>query len=126
MKINVSIPDDLFEQYVKIWGVPGIYSQIRKVLDLCKDFEKSDRYIVLSGDGRRAIEQVFQTTVDDQAKLVKLVQNMNSVKLGDVHMEFSQDQLERLKAQAGFHGRTTEQFIKETVDELKSMMLEKV
>lgn len=126
MKINLSIPDDLFEQYVKQHGLPGTYSRMREAIDAYKDVKPSDRVVLLGGDVRRAIEAVFQTTLDSPEKLLKLIQNMNSVKIGDVQMEFSSDQLERLKAQAGFHGRTLEQYIKETVAELKESMLERV
>ncbi len=126
MKFNISIPDELFETYVKNYGLPAAYGRMRQALELCKDIQASDRVILVSGDNRRAIEAIFQTTVDSAEKLVKLTQNLNSVHLGNVSMDFSEDQLQRLKAQAGFHGRTTEQYIRETVTELKEAMLERV
>jgi len=126
MKFNISIPDELFESYVKRYGLPAAYSRMRQALELCKDIESNDRVFLVGGDNRRALEAVFQTTLDSASKLVKLTQNMNTVKLGNVDMQFSEDQLQRLKMQASFHGRTTEQFIKETVTELAAAMLERV
>lgn len=125
MKINLSIPDELFEIYVKKFGLPAAYNRMRQAIEIFKDVEASDRAIVVAADNRRAIEAVFQTTIDDAPKLVKLIQNMSRVSLGNVNMEFSSDQLARMEAQAGFHGRTLEQYIRETVKELKETMLER-
>lgn len=126
MKVNVSIPDSLFEQYVKQYGLPAAYNRMRQAIDLCKDVQVNDRTILVTGDNRRALEEVFQTTIDDATKLVKLVQNVTRVTLGGVDMKFSDDQLQRLDMQAKFHGRTTEQYIRETVQELAATMLERV
>lgn len=126
MIVKLTMPDKLFEKYVIKWGLPNAYRKMNDAVELCQDIEKGDRTILLSGDNRRAIEAIFQTTVDDATKLVRLVQNMSRVSLGGVPMEFTSDQLERLGAQAGFHGRTLETYMRETVDELKAAMLERV
>lgn len=126
MKVNITMPDSLFEEYVVKFGLPGAYGKMREAIEAYKDVKKDDRVILLAGDARRAIEAIFQTTLDNPEKLIKLIQNMNSVKLGGVDMEFTSDQMERLAAQAGFHGRTPEQYIRETVMELKATMLERV
>lgn len=126
MLINLKIDDALMEAYVQKWGIPGCYSQMKQAIAAYRDVDKSDRVLLLSGDARRAVEHVFQTTLDTPEKLVKLVQNMNTVKVGNVDMEFSQDQLERLQMQASFYGKTTEEYIKEQVAEIKYAMLEKV
>lgn len=126
MKVNVSMPDELFEKYVVKYGLPGTYARMRAAIELCQDLEKDDRAVILCGDNRRAIEKVFQTTVDNPEKLVKLTQNLSRVALGGVDMEFTSAQLERLQMQATFHGRTLEQYIRETVIELRDAMLEKV
>lgn len=125
MMVNLKMPDPLFEEYVKKWGVPGLYRKMAQAIEFFKDVDKNDRPVLLAGDDRRAIEKIFQTTIDDSSKLVKLVQNMSRVSLGGVDMEFTSDQLERMKAQAGFHGRTLETYMRETVEELKAAMLER-
>lgn len=126
MKINLSIPDELFETYVKKFGLPAAYNRMRQAIEIFKDVEVSDRAIVVAADNRRAIEAIFQTTIDDAPKLVKLIQNMNTIKLGNVEMGFTAEEYARLQMQATFHGRTLETFVREMVMELKDMMLEKV
>lgn len=126
MKFNLSIPDELFETYVRNYGLPNAYARMRQAMEFCKDIQVNDRVVVLAGDNRRALEAVFQTTVDSPEKLIKLTQNLSHVALEGVNMNFSADQLERLKMQATFHGRTLEQFIREQVEEIKATMLERV
>lgn len=126
MKVNITMPDSLFEEYVVKFGLPAAYAKMREAIEAFRSVKKDDRIVMLAGDERRAIEAVFQTTVDDAKKLVRLCQNMNTVKVGGVEMAFSADQLERLAAQASFYGRTTQEYIREQVDEIKAAMLEKV
>lgn len=125
MKVNLSMPDELFEKMVKVHGIPACYRKMTQAIELCQDIEKSDRAIIVAADHRRALEAIFQTTIDNPEKLVRLTQNMNTVKVGDVDLAFSSDELARISAQAGFHGRTTQQFIIEMVTEIKDRMLEK-
>lgn len=126
MKVQVSIPDSLFEKYVKQYGLPAAYARMRQAMEMCQDIQVNDRVVLVAGDHRRALEAIFQTTLDDATKLVKLVQSLSRITLGGVEMQFSPDQLDRLAMQATFHGRSTEQYIRETVAELSAAMLERV
>jgi hypothetical protein len=126
MMFQFKLPDETFEIYVKKFGVPGCYAAMKQAVEAYKDVDREDRVLLISGDTRRALEAVFQTTIDDGAKLVRLTQNLNSVRIQDVNMQFSSDQLERLQAQAGFYGRTLEQYVREQVKEIAETMLERV
>lgn len=126
MYVRLKISDDLMDKYSKKFGLTGAYDMMRRAIEQYQDVDKDDRVVLLGGDNRRAVEAIFQTTVDDSAKLVKLVQNMNSVKLGNVEMGFTADEYARLSMQATFHGRTLETFVREMVTEIKDRMLEKV
>lgn len=126
MIVKLKISDETYEQYVTKFGVQGADNTMQRAIEAYKDVDKSDRVVLLGGDARRAIEAVFQTTIDSPEKLLTLVQNMARVHIGDVHVDFTTDQLERLQAQAGFYGRTLLEYMKEQVNEIKSAMLEKV
>lgn len=125
MKVNLHVSDDTFELYTLKFGLPGLYNKMKEAIEAYKNVDKADRVVLLAGDQRRAIEAVFQTTIDNPDKLVRLIQNMSRVSLGGIQMDFTADQLERMAAQAGFHGRTLETYMRETVDELKAAMLER-
>lgn len=126
MKVNITIPDELYEVYIKKFGVPNAFARMRAAIEAFQGVDKNDRVILIASDDRRAIEAVFQTTIDNSAKLVKLIQNLNVVKLGNVEMSFTADELARIEMQAAFHGRTPDVFTREMVEELKLRMMEKV
>ncbi len=126
MKVHITIPDSLYEKYVIKWGVPTIYRKFSEAIEFMKDVEKNDRPFLVCGDERRAIEAVFQTTIDNAQKLHKLVVNLSKVTIGDVRIPFTSDELARIQMQASFHGRTAEKYIEETLTEIKQRFMEEV
>lgn len=126
MKLNLQIEDRLFEVYESRFGTPKLYAKIKQAIEAFANVPDNDRVLMLYGPERKAIEAIFQTTLDTPEKLVKLVESMASIKLHDVELRFTDDELKRLKMQSTFHGRTMEQFVLEMMHELKSKMLEQV
>lgn len=126
MKISLHLPDELFEHYVKVWGIPNCYNKMKEAVAAMKDMKQHDRYLIICGDVRRDIEATFQTTLDTPDKLAKLVKNLNSVKIEDVEMRFTPDELARIDMQASFHGRDRDTYIREMITEIKDRFLEKV
>lgn len=126
MKINITIPDSTFDIYAEKYPGPKVYDKFKEAIELCKDIEVNDRVLILNGDTRRALEAIFQTTMDTTEKLLRQTKMLNEVSIQDVAMEFSPEELTRIDAQAGFHGRTRKQFIIEMATEIKNAMLEMV
>lgn len=126
MKVNITIPDELYETFVKKYGVPKCFSRMRQILNEMKDVPDGERYIILSGDDRRAIEAIFDKPVQDSKELAKLVKRLNAVNVHGQVMDFTVDELERIDTQAQFHGKTREDFIQWMIRDLKDMMLDKV
>jgi hypothetical protein len=126
MQLKFNISDQLYENYVLRFGVQGTYQRMRKVLEEMQNVDPNDRYFLVSGDNRRAIEAVFQTTIDDGAKLAKLLRRLNAVSIEGAEMTFTTDELERIDMQATFHGRTREQFLVEQIEEIKQRFLEQI
>ena len=126
MVINLKLSDELFEHYVKKYGLPKAYQMMKKAVEQMKDVDENDRYLLIAGDIRRDIEKTFQTTLDSGEKLAKLCHNLSVVSIGGIEHQFTPDELARLDMQATFHGRTREVFIKEMIDEIAARMLEQV
>lgn len=123
---QLKIDDDLFEHFVRKFGIPKCYTMMKKAIAAMKDVDDHDRYLMIAGDDRRAIEEVFQTTIDTPEKLARLIGNLNKVKIGGIEHGFSADELARLDMQATFHGRTREVFLREMIKEIADRMLEQV
>lgn len=126
MQLKFNIGDNLYEQFVLKFGVQGTYQRMRKILEEMVSVDPNDRYVILAGDPRRAIEKIFGTTIDDGPKLAKLVTRLNSVEIAGASMEFTDDELARIDMQAIFHGKPRQQFILEMVGEIKDRMLEQI
>lgn len=126
MKVNITISDDLYEEYVKKFGVPGCFAQMTRAITVFKDVDKSDRYVFLAGDARRAVEAVFQTTIESGEDLAKKLATLNRFKIGGVDIAFDVGELQRIDSQAGFHSRSRDQFIREMAEEIKNLMLDKI
>ncbi len=123
MKLSFNVPDQVYEKYVVKFGVSGAYQRMRKVLEEMQDVDPSDRYILVAGDDRRAIEKIFQTTIETASGLAKKVARLNAVNIEGARMDFTSDELERIRDQASFHGRTFEAFLIEMLSEMKDRML---
>jgi hypothetical protein len=126
MVVNLKMSDEIFEHYVKKYGLPKTYQRMKAAIEAFKDVDESDRYIFLHGEARLAIEAVVQTTIDDGRKLAKLIKNMSMFKIGGVEISFTDDELARLDMQATFHGRDRDTFVREMATEIKSRMLEQI
>lgn len=126
MIINLKLPDDLYDQYLKKFNAPKHYLRMKQAIEAFLPIGDGDRYLILHGKERQAIESEFQTNLDTPEKLLKLIKNLKSVKINGVEVNFSDDEMARLKMQADFHGRTPDQYILEMIDEIRLRMLEKV
>lgn len=126
MIINLTIPDDLYTIYLNKYGTPKLYAKLKEAIDLFKDVEAHDRVLVLSGENRRQIEHLLQTTIDSPEKLIRQIKLLNEVSVQDVAIEFTPEELARIEAQAGFHGKTRKAFIVDMIEEIKGVMLEHV
>lgn len=126
MQLRFNIGDSLYEQFVLKFGVQGTYQRMRKILEEMVSVDPNDRYIIITGDPRRAIEKVFETTLDTPEKLVKLIQRLNEVSVEGVAMTFTTEELARIDQQAVFQGKTREAFLLNMLSDVKNYMLDQV
>lgn len=126
MIINLKIEDALYDRYLTNFGAPKHYAQMKRAIEEFSGIKFADRALILHGEGRKAVEAEFQTTLDSAEKLLSLVKSLKMVKIHGVEINFTPDELARLEMQAKFHGRTTDGFIREIITEIKDRMLEKV
>ena len=126
MIINLKIEDTLYDHYLTRFSAPRHYVQMKRAIEAFSNIDFGDRVLILAGNDRKALEHEFGTILENPEKLLRLVKNLKSVKIGGVEVNFSDDEMARIAMQADFHGRTTEQFIKEMIDEIKGRMLETV
>lgn len=126
MDIKLRVDDRLYDEYLTKHGSPLHYKMMKQAIEAFTQVKNGDRFLLLHGDDRRSIEAIFQTTLDTPEKLLNLIKKMNNFKIEGVEINFDEAELARIATQASFHGRTTEQFIKEMAQEIKDRMLERI
>lgn len=126
MQLKFNLSDNVYEQFVLKFGVQGTYQRMRKILEEMVSVDPNDRYIIITGDPRRAIEKVFETTLDTPEKLVKLIQRLNEVSVEGVAMTFTTEELARIDQQAVFQDKTREAFLLNMLSDVKNYMLDQV
>jgi hypothetical protein len=126
MRVTVTVPDEKYDEMVAKWGETTLPKRWLEAMIAFKEVKLGDRALVIHGKTRQDIEAQFETTLETPEKLLKLVSAMNRVKIGDLELKFTEDELARLQMQATFHGRTLEVFIMEMIAEIKARMLEQV
>jgi hypothetical protein len=125
MKITLTVPDELYEGYLRqAKNLPVKADMLMvKALQQLAGVIPDDRAILLQGDERRAIEEVFQTTVDSAADLVRKVRLASAVKIGEVSRPLTPGEASMLASQAGFHGQSVEAYVKTSVDKVMEQLL---
>lgn len=126
MIINLKIEDSLYDHYLTKFGSPGHWNQMKRAIEAFSNIGSGDRTLILAGEARKALEKEFGTLLETPEKLLRLVKNLKSVKIHGIEVSFTDDELARIASQASFHGRSTETYIIEMINELKGRMLESV
>jgi hypothetical protein len=116
MRVELTIKDDR----------QAVNKEIKRILETFVGVGHEDRYFVVEGDDRRALEAVFQTTIQDAKELVKKVQNMSIFGIGDATRPLTDGESIQLAEQAVFWGQTPAEFIKTTMDRVLDETLNRV
>ncbi len=112
---------DLVSIKVPRWVAQDIAVQVKS--PMITPAPNNERIITLKGKHRQAIEALFQTTIESPEQLVDKVRRLCLVKINGVEYTFTADELARFEMQAKFHGRTTEIFMAEMMQNVVGRML---
>lgn len=126
LKVSVDMPQETYDKLLKRAGSKddkGVSSFAARVLGRFGDVPDSDRVIVVRNEGRKKLEELIQTTIEDEDQLVNLVRNLCMVKIGTVEYPLSPAQTIALTEQAMFHGWDVQQYIKMTTDRVFNELL---
>lgn len=127
MKLTIQLDDDVYEQALEVHkNKAGVEKAILKGFGLIKDIDPNERFFIITGEVRKGIEKVVQTTVADGPSVLRHLINMSKVKIGSVDRSFTADELIRLNTQAAFHGWTPERFLELTSDEAIRYVMDRI
>lgn len=126
LKVTLDIPQETYDKILKHAGTKddkGVSSLATRILGRFGDVPDSDRVIVVRNEGRKKLEEMIQTTIEDEEQLVNLVRNLSMVQIGHVEYPLSPAQTIALTEQATFHGWDVRDYIKLTTDRVFGELL---
>lgn len=126
LRVTLDLPQETYDKLLKRAGSKddkGVSGFAARVLGRFGDVPDSDRVIVVRNEGRKKLEEMIQTTIEDEDQLVNLVRNLCMVKIGTVEYPLSPAQTIALTEQAKFHGWDVQQYIKMTTDRVFNELL---
>ena len=132
MRVVIDLSDDLYAALCKRSkcakdAKPDKAAVNTRIREILKEFNEvgSDglRYFIVAGDDRRAIERIFETTVEDAQQLVQRVTNMSVVQVGGYHRELTDTESRLIQAQAEFWSEDVQAYLKRITDEALNVAL---
>ena len=94
----------------------GACLEAAKTLNAFGHVPVADRILYIPTTQRRELEKIFQGPITTAEELVPLVQRLANIKFGEVTYVLTPGQAAALAEQARFHGKTTEDWVKFTLD----------
>lgn len=101
MFVNVQIPDEVYARYAERKPERpqvALADTLREFVGLVP----GERRLVLSEAALRALVGLYQDTIEDEAKLLKLIKRDREVNLAGLEIPLTEAQRRRLKAQSAF------------------------
>lgn len=101
MILPLKISDDIFQKYVK-HNPQNPQKAMQDQLVRYADEDPGDRVTVLSQEQRRRLERLHQLPFEDGETLVKWVERLANVRIGEVNVPLTAGQIKRLEGEAKF------------------------
>lgn len=120
MKLEIQIDDDVYKEYQRQAGRrrTSVAALLAEQVARFKDFNTTDRVFVVTPPVRERLEEIFARQLQGDAALVELVERLASIKLGEVRVEATPQQLEELQRYAEKSGKTFEEVCQERFREV--------
>lgn len=120
MKLEIQIDDDVYKTYQRNAGRRKLSVGALMVEQLARfqDFNTTDRVFVVGPQARARLEEIFSRQLQDDRALVELVERLADIKVGEVRVEATPQQLEELRRLADKSGKTFEDACQERFREV--------
>ncbi len=116
MVVTLSLPDELYQEYVK-FNPANPHKAIVKQLERFKDAKQSDRGIWVTGKELEEIQRSAGRSVETPKDIQSLITEALQLKFEGFSVSLSAGQRARLRQDAGFWGKTPEAYASEIARE---------
>ena len=127
MRLTIQLDDDLYEDYLKQAGSEEtVPEEIAARLAAFSKVDPNRRNLVLHGQSLQDLEQVMEHPIADTDQLIRELKTFRTFRIGSIEVKLTEDELTRLQGMAEFHGKSSDEFLKDTIDEVMGYVLERV
>lgn len=131
MKLTLSLPDDLYEHYLKkhCRGNPAkLPSLALSILQRFKEVREEDRVLIVMPEDRGRLEALLPAnpgpSIPSASDLVRRVEMLASMQIGEVKIPFTPNQLEELKRRAERNGKSLQEYSEDTAMRIGSLFFD--
>lgn len=127
MKTTIQLPDDLYDAYTSAAeGMAGLGKVVTPEeimvdrLTRFKDVAPSDRVVVVDPKVRNRLEMILSGgSLKDAEDLLKKVEDLADLKIGEIRIDFTPGEWKRMKNWANRQGKTVEFIMKDIVARIR-------
>lgn len=112
MIVTFPIPDELYAQYAA-FNPSNPRQALQKQLERFKEVETKDRVLLVRGEALRQLEALHGVPLEDPTDLVKWVEKLAHLKIGDAMVPLREGVRKRLETEAAFYKKPTDEYIRE-------------
>lgn len=115
VKVSLTLPEDLVDAYEKRGQAVNLTAptMMQRTLKMLQKVDVNDRLLFLSTDGRRMLESLAETTIENENDLIKLVKSLTRVSLHDIHIYLTERQLGKFEDFANFEGVEVSEYLEQ-------------
>ncbi len=110
MVVTLSIPDDLYQDYVKM-NPQNPHKNMVKQLERFKKIPLASATLVFSPDDMKRLTKTVQLSVESPSQLLDILEKALSLEIDSVKITLSEGQRKRLESNANFFGKTVPEFL---------------
>ncbi len=110
MVVTLSIPDDLYQAYVKM-NPQNPHKNMVKQLERFKEIPLASATLVFSPDDMKRLTKMTQLSIESPEQLLDILEKTLSLEIDSVKITLSEGQRKRLASNANFMGKTVPEFL---------------
>lgn len=113
-KITLQVPDAVLAAYetraAALTPKRKVETMLLATIKDAAAIDFSRRPLIISPEGRRDLEAIYETTVEDEQDLLTLVKKLVAVEMEGVEIILTEHEASKLADYASFHGETVSDF----------------
>lgn len=125
LKVTLTLPEDLVAIYEKKGEALNLTANtmMTRALKALKAVDLEDRLLFLTTAGRRDLEALTETTIENEAQLLTIVKNLVRIDMGEVTIYLTERQADKFAEFATYFDQPTDEYMVEKLTDAINYVL---